>query len=263
MTSSQISDTMIDVPDDWYANLFDSQYYLVDTIRKNPTAAVYEVESITRLMGVKPPAPVLDLACGYGRHCQVLAQRGFAVVGIDLSKELLAHARNHLNHSRQPTIFFHSDLRTWHYPPNSFQLVLCLDTSFGYFCSDHEHLDVLRKVHACLLPGGSFILEQVNFTNKHNCSRLNEEFSLPNGVHFSKRSELAEKGRLWIGTYEYRMPNQVLRYPFRIRLYTINELVDMFASAGFRKQNLTISGDWSGITMDPARSYAVIILARK
>ena len=36
---------------------------------------------------------VLDLACGSGRHSEVIRQRGGSVVGIDLSLTLLRRAR--------------------------------------------------------------------------------------------------------------------------------------------------------------------------
>src|SRR5690349_234208 len=50
--------------------------------------------AVCRQNGVESGARILDVACGIGRHAIELSQRGYKVVGIDGSKELLkiAHA---------------------------------------------------------------------------------------------------------------------------------------------------------------------------
>jgi len=42
--------------------------------------------------GVEPGAQVLDLACGTGSLTRVLAERGYEMIGADLSQEMLAQA---------------------------------------------------------------------------------------------------------------------------------------------------------------------------
>ena len=56
------------------------------------TTAQFIVDAIPALKkhGVKR---VLDLGCGAGRHCVLLAGSGFEVVGIDVSKYALKMAR--------------------------------------------------------------------------------------------------------------------------------------------------------------------------
>lgn len=45
---------------------------------------------VQRWSHLVPPGPVLDLACGRGRHLRWFAQRGHAVVGVDRSAQALA-----------------------------------------------------------------------------------------------------------------------------------------------------------------------------
>jgi 2-polyprenyl-6-hydroxyphenyl methylase/3-demethylubiquinone-9 3-methyltransferase len=45
--------------------------------------------------GLTPPGPVLDVGCGAGLAAEGLARRGFAVLGLDASAELIAVARAH------------------------------------------------------------------------------------------------------------------------------------------------------------------------
>src|SRR4051812_5982293 len=51
-----------------------------------------QVAGICALTGVRPPAAVLDLACGVGRHAVVLATLGFSVTGVDLTPSFLEEA---------------------------------------------------------------------------------------------------------------------------------------------------------------------------
>jgi ubiquinone/menaquinone biosynthesis C-methylase UbiE len=56
-----------------------------------------EAEGISKLLsaqGIQPPAKILDLCCGIGRHSVALAKRGFQVVGVDFSPKFLAYAQN-------------------------------------------------------------------------------------------------------------------------------------------------------------------------
>ena len=42
-----------------------------------------EVDGILDYLRLSPPARILDLCCGPGRHSLELARRGFAVTGVD------------------------------------------------------------------------------------------------------------------------------------------------------------------------------------
>ena len=52
-----------------------------------------EVDFIVKQLGVAPPARVLDVPCGGGRHSVPLAKLGYRVTGVDPSPEFLAAAR--------------------------------------------------------------------------------------------------------------------------------------------------------------------------
>ena len=52
-----------------------------------------EVERVIRQTKAKTSLPVLDLACGVGRHSLIFAKRGFKVTGLDYSRPYLREAR--------------------------------------------------------------------------------------------------------------------------------------------------------------------------
>jgi len=69
------------------------------------TTAQFIVDAVPALKkhGVKR---VLDLGCGAGRHCILLAGSGFEVVGIDISKNALKMARRWVQKERLENVVF-------------------------------------------------------------------------------------------------------------------------------------------------------------
>ena len=57
--------------------------------------------ALVELVTAHPPARVADLGCGPGRVAALLARHGLDVIGVDVSREMLAHAR-----SAHPAITF-------------------------------------------------------------------------------------------------------------------------------------------------------------
>ena len=53
---------------------------------------VNEVDTIIELTGLSPGASVLDVGCGPGRHALELADRGYDVVGVDISETFIGIA---------------------------------------------------------------------------------------------------------------------------------------------------------------------------
>jgi 2-polyprenyl-3-methyl-5-hydroxy-6-metoxy-1,4-benzoquinol methylase len=52
-----------------------------------------EVDALVELLALGQPQRILDLACGFGRHANLLAARGHQVVGVDLYAGFLEIAR--------------------------------------------------------------------------------------------------------------------------------------------------------------------------
>ena len=52
-----------------------------------------EVDTLIDLLELQPGERVLDVGCGPGRHARVLAERGFDVVGVDISARFIEIAR--------------------------------------------------------------------------------------------------------------------------------------------------------------------------
>jgi SAM-dependent methyltransferase len=118
-------------------------------------AAPEEVDRLLTLSGVSQGA-VLDLCCGPARHALLLAQKGFQVTGVDRSAFLLTKARERA--AGVSIELIQSDARDF-LRPGAFDLALSLFTSFGYFETREEDLELLRTIHKNLKPGGVLVID--------------------------------------------------------------------------------------------------------
>jgi SAM-dependent methyltransferase len=96
---------------------------------------------------------VLDLGCGFGWHCRYARQQQARwVVGVDLSEKMLARARASTNDA---TIEYRRlAIEDIDFSAGEFDVVL---SSLALHYVEHFDL-VCRKVHYCLVAGGTFVL---------------------------------------------------------------------------------------------------------
>ena len=112
---------------------------------------------MVKTLHLAPHSRILDLGCGAGRHSLALGERGFQVVGLDLSETLLAQARHEEQQRWFPIEFVQGDMRALPYE-NHFDAVICYFSTFGYF-DDADNRQVLEQVNAALKPGGQLLLD--------------------------------------------------------------------------------------------------------
>ncbi|KAJ3283275.1 hypothetical protein HK104_010460 [Borealophlyctis nickersoniae] len=109
------------------------------------------------------PAKILDLCCGQGRHTLHLAKEypHLILKGHDQSSYLisLAQERAEMQDLATQTTFTVGDCRQIPYPDNTFDLVLLMGNSFGYFSTDDGDRHVLSEVSRVLAPGGRLVLD--------------------------------------------------------------------------------------------------------
>lgn len=99
-----------------------------------------------------PPASVLDVPCGFGRHARALATHGYSVTGVDREPPVAAEAR-------EAGIDVHElDVRRLRELPKMFDAVICMWASFGWF-DDATNEDVLAQMAEKLRPGGVLVLD--------------------------------------------------------------------------------------------------------
>jgi ubiquinone/menaquinone biosynthesis C-methylase UbiE len=121
---------------------------------------------VLRLLNVQPAERVLDLACGQGVLCRILAERGAEVTGVDAARELIESARQ-----RGPaSIHYHlADAREIDFLPAAhFNAAACILAI--------QNINPLQPVFAgiarALAPRGRFVIAMM-----HPCFRGPKESS--------------------------------------------------------------------------------------
>jgi SAM-dependent methyltransferase len=226
-----------------------------DALTKERTGR--EVEFLVEKLELKGGMRILDLACGYGRHANLLAQLGYAVTGVDLTEFFLKMAKEEAKEKCIDVKYIQKDLRKISFR-EEFDRVLLLFTSFGYF-DDDENLKVLKNVADALKPGGLFYLDTMNRDATLKNFRLYFVMEKGKDLMIDRNSFDSLTGRF----YDKRI---VIRdrmrkdKPFFVRLYNFNEIKDLLNRAGLKMHS--VYGDWKAAPFTH-NSKVMIIIAKK
>ncbi|MFI0975575.1 class I SAM-dependent methyltransferase [Streptomyces sp. NPDC021093] len=153
-------------PTPWYAEFFGANdlYTDSDIEYQDPGLTREMVDCVTALVPPDSHPRLLDLACGTGRHSVPLAAAGYRVTGVDQSPHYLAQAARRADHAHSTgAVFTRADMRDLSaFADGGFDTVVNLHTSFGFFATEEEELQVLREVRRVLAPGGRFVIDVIN-----------------------------------------------------------------------------------------------------
>jgi SAM-dependent methyltransferase len=201
----------------------------------------------------------LDLCCGPGRCSVALAQRGFTVTGVDKTKYLLDKARSRARAAKVKIEWIYQDMRDF-IRPDSFDLVLNMFSSFGYFDDKKEDIAVLENIYASLRSGGVFLID---LKGKECLARILQRTTseiLPNGPKLVQRHEIFDDWTRvrneWILIHKGRSKS----FEFHMTIYSGQELRDRLESVGF--SDVTLYGSLDGEEYG-SESNRLIAVARK
>ncbi len=93
----------------------------------------------------------------HGEPCAVLADRGYAVTGVDASLGMLRVARRKAR-GRPDLAFVQADMRSFDLG-RRFDVAVCMDDAFTHLLTERDLLSHLRTVRRHLSPGGVYLFE--------------------------------------------------------------------------------------------------------
>lgn len=195
------------------------------------------------------PSTVLDVGCGLGRHALEFADFGLDVTGIDISPEYLAEARERAEAASvsEQTIFRNLDMRELDTLDETFDLAVCLFTTFGYF-GDDTNVEVLRGMRQRLSSRGVCAVEVVNKDALLKNFRSEGVTELDHGLAIEQRNFDSRTSRMTVvrDVLHGDEPNFEFEghVEYDIRLYSPPELECQFSEAGF--EEVAVFGDYSG-----------------
>lgn len=101
---------------------------------------------------------VLDLGCGTGSMTERMAARGYDMIGVDASEEMLELADARKRESGQDILYLLQDMREFELY-GTVRAVISACDSLNYILEEEELLQVFRLAHNYLDPDGAFLFD--------------------------------------------------------------------------------------------------------
>ena len=107
----------------------------------------------------KNPSLVCDLACGTGNMTLPLAKRGYEMIGVDKSFDMLSIARDKASDDGLDVMFLEQDLKKLDLF-GSCDAFLCMIDGFNYILNPASLYKIAKRIKTCFLePDGLFIFD--------------------------------------------------------------------------------------------------------
>jgi SAM-dependent methyltransferase len=190
-----------------------------------------EADFIEEMLRVAPPARLLDVPCGGGRHSLALAGRGYRMTGVDVSAEFLAAARAGAAGRSLEVRWEQRDMRDLP-GDETFDGAFCFGNSFGYL-DDAGNADFLKAVGRALRGGAKFLLD-TSYVAEVLFPTLQERawYPVEGGVVLADRRYDPVGGRLYVEYITIR-DGHGEKWPMSARIHTCREVHELLEEAGF------------------------------
>lgn len=230
----------------WYQEWFGEEY-LELYAHRDENEARQQVAFFRRQCGAIR-GPVLDLACGMGRHMQELRDHGYRAVGCDLSYTLLRTGIREYG----PMSVARADMRRLPFCDRVFAGLVNFFTSFGYFGGEEENLQVVSEMARVLDRRAVLLFDYLNVHRELEKLVQRETLETPRGrVEIERWFDGSDR------SFNKRITIGEKRYLERVRGYDLDEISAMFASC-----NLAIHsafGNFDGSPFDRSSPRLILV----
>lgn len=240
----------------------------------DPYAAIYDEHTLGvtgdvafyRALALEAGGPIVEVGVGTGRIALPIAEAGVPVIGMDLSRSMLAVAREKaraVGPAVSPCLaLVQADMRRWALR-RPVALVTIPFRTFLHNMTTEDQLATLECARAALLPGGRLALNVFNpdiawiaETAQAGGSRRRP---LPGAVE--EEGSYEPTAQIARTTWSFRQPGgRVVRFSFALRYIYRYEMEHLLARAGFVVEALF--GDHIGSVFEE-RSTEMVWIARR
>ena len=186
-----------------------------------------------------PGKTVLDLACGTGSLTRELALRGYEMIGVDLSAEMLAEAAEKNRNVGEISPMFLCQPMEKLDLYGTIDACVCYLDSVNYVISPKKLQKAFERVHLFLMPGGLFLFD-VNTPEKLEGLDGQVFLDETEDAYCVWRAEYSRRSRICSYFMDiFQLDRETGQWDrgeelHRERAYTIPELTGFLEQAGFR-----------------------------
>lgn len=245
---------MPELQKEWFDTWFDTPYYHILYSNRDETEAEVFLTNLMNHLRVKQGASILDLPCGKGRHALFLAEKGFTLTGADLSSASISLAKSY---APENVTFLVHDLRkpAWN---ESFDYVLNLFTSFGYFETEAEDRAAFTTLSRALKKGGSLVIDFMNVTRAVNLLK-EEETKEIEGITFHLK-RFVQDGYIH-KEIRFEADNTPYFFTEKVKALSLEDFKGFFTFAGLTL--IDVFGSYQLDAYNPIESDRLIMIAKK
>ena len=210
------------------------------------------LEKIWQKFNLKPKL-ILDLGCGTGNMTIPLAKKGYELIGIDASFQMLAKAREKSIKEDLNILYLEQDMQSFELY-GTVDCIISLCDSINYILEEDELLQVFKLVNNYLEPKGLFIFdintiykfENILADNSFSQTTENMAYTLEN--YFDKEEMINEFYTNFFIQDEETMLYQRFEEIHYEKAYTIDKIKSLLKQA-----NLNLLAVYDELTFDEAK----------
>ncbi|MCB9614321.1 MAG: methyltransferase domain-containing protein [Sandaracinus sp.] len=238
----------------WWEALYDE--HLATVLLERDEEPTETLDFLERTLRLRKGDRVFDQCCGIGSLAVPLAERGFSVVGCDLGEGYAARG-NADAHKRGVVVeLVTADAFTF-VPSSPCHGAFNWWTGFGYARDDTKNVEMLRRVHEALVPGGRFALDTMNVPGVIRGFRPEVTIERA-GITLTRLSSLDLDAGLIHKRWLYSLPDgRRVEHESTVRLHTPWELRALLLAAGFEAVELLGGLDGARLDVQSTRCIAV------
>lgn len=202
-------------------------------------AAGPDVAFAERVLGLRPGMRVLDLACGWGRTSIELARRGYEVIALDLSPDLLAIGRARAEAADVAVAFVEGTARSLADLSRFDAVCAFYDDCLVAYAEEADNRAAIARVARALRPGGRLLFGTTDcpplLPPEQRCVRREDGETIEETIRFDTASRTGTSERL------HRLAGgHVERYRRVRRHHSLDEVTVLLAEA-----KLELVGAWN------------------
>ena len=228
---------MDDYDPTWWQHIFDETYLVTDARSVCcPEVTATEVDMVEATLGLGADDLILDLCGGQGRHAIELTRRGYRnVMVVDYSQVLLQVGSHDAMEVGSSVQFCRGDACMVGLADDSFDVVLVMGNSFGYFKEDRQNLEILREIRRLLKPGGRVLLDLIHSDYARTHFKPSSWHEANEDVVVCRERELQNEGVLVREIVLSKERGLIRDVRYFARLFQPQDMEALLAGCGFQQ----------------------------